>query len=402
MKLELLKKIEQEQSKILDYLTSSPIDEDKGLGMYTGVSGEILFLAQAYSINKDKKIENKINSLLDYGIDCIQTGKFLYPTFSSGLSGFAWIVDYLLKDKIIDQDSETILDILELNLYKDMLSLLRENNFDLLNGAMGIVVHFLKRNKFDYVEEIINYLYENKINHNDEFIWIIDKRNQTQKTVIDFSLAHGMAGILFILTRCYSEKIQTKKCEEMINGILRFYHNNEQDFHAIGSFYPNTIESEIFLSNKENGNVKSRLAWCYGDLGILSTVRNTYEVLNDKRSVVVTTRKLLLISERISNCSVIDAGFCHGSSGNAFLFNNLYMQTGNKKFQKASLHWLEQTTNFNKVDKNKDLNYILSSSIFPERRSFDGLLEGLSGVGLVYNTFLNKNLPYCNDAFMLI
>lgn len=92
-----------------------------------------------------------------------------------------------------------------------MLSLLMANNFDLLNGAMGISVHFLKRKKFNNIEEIIDYLYDKKIVFNDEFVWILDKQNPSQKLLINSSLAHGMAGILYFLTRAYSEKIQIEK-----------------------------------------------------------------------------------------------------------------------------------------------------------------------------------------------
>jgi hypothetical protein len=135
-----------------------------------GIPGDILFLAQCYFMNKDEKILNRINELLDFCLEGLQSGEYMYPALSSGVSGFGWIVEYLIENEIIDKESEEVLEILDPMLFQEMSLLLENKNHDLLNGALGIGVYFIKRKKYKYVETLISYLDENKVVVNDEIL----------------------------------------------------------------------------------------------------------------------------------------------------------------------------------------------------------------------------------------
>jgi len=400
---QLFENLKKEQHKILSYILNNDVDKKRGLGLYTGIPGDILFLAQCYSTNKDQAILDRINELLDYCLENLQSGEYIYPIFSAGVAGFGWIVDYLIENDIIDKDSEEILELLDPMLFHEMNSLLGHKNHDLLNGALGIGIYFIKRRKYDYVKVLITYLDDNKIINNDEVLWEVDKKNPDKRVVFDFSLSHGAAGILHFLIKCNDLDISKATCRELIDGILCFYKNNLQDQESIGSYFPNLIDVDSYYLDKKN-KVMSRLAWCYGDLGILYTILNAAEAYEDKILEQDTLKKLLITSGRVEQekTLVYDAGFCHGSSGNAFIYHDLFLKTKLPEFQTATEYWLDKTLSYKKESEEGHSHYVfIGGTNSEELENCDNLLEGLIGIGVTYNYVLNPELPRFKDGLML-
>ena len=88
----------------------------------------------------------------------------------------------------------------------------------------------------------------------------------------------------------------------------------------------------------------TRLAWCYGDLGIaaalLLAARCTGEAAWE-REALETARAASRRSPETSG--VVDAGLCHGAAGNAHLFNRIAQATGDPACEAAARFWLERT-----------------------------------------------------------
>jgi hypothetical protein len=88
----------------------------------------------------------------------------------------------------------------------------------------------------------------------------------------------------------------------------------------------------------------SRLAWCYGDLGLavalLGAARCVGEADWERAALAVARRAVCRASEQ---SGVVDAGLCHGAAGVGHLFNRLFQATGEECFAEASRFWLERT-----------------------------------------------------------
>ena len=164
----------------------------------------------------------------------------------------------------------------------------------------------------------------------------------------------------------------------------------------LASVYPNAVPI-----NQIDFSSESRLGWCYGDLGIASTLWKIYKNTGDenlKKEALLTFDKTL---PRRANSSseVKDACFCHGTSGIAHIYNKIYQDTGNIEYKKAALFWLDKT-----------LDWACSHDSISGYKTWFGstgwtsqanVLEGSSGIGLSLVGFLSKDEPKWDKVFLL-
>jgi hypothetical protein len=96
----------------------------------------------------------------------------------------------------------------------------------------------------------------------------------------------------------------------------------------------------------------SRLAWCYGDLGIaaalLYSARCVGEATWERAAVSIASAAAARPPEQ---AGVVDAGLCHGSAGVAHLFNRLYQATGEEELASAARFWFTRTLAFQQAGR---------------------------------------------------
>ena len=87
----------------------------------------------------------------------------------------------------------------------------------------------------------------------------------------------------------------------------------------------------------------SRLAWCYGDLGVatalLAAARAAGEPAWEEEALAVARQAA---SRPVVGSGVLDSGLCHGSAGVAHLFNRLYQASGDAALGEAARTWYRQ------------------------------------------------------------
>ena len=102
------------------------------------------------------------------------------------------------------------------------------------------------------------------------------KNDDEYEKVINLSLSHGMAAIIHYLTRCLTiPEIKSNEIAIALKQIIKFYELHQNPIEYSNSYFP----SWVALQNHQPSN--SRMAWCYGDLGVGLTLYNAGEVLND-------------------------------------------------------------------------------------------------------------------------
>src|SRR5699024_10935192 len=107
--------------------------------------------------------------------------------------------------------------------------------------------------------------------------------------------------------------------------------------------YHSNFPSYIQISNKEQ--IGSRLAWCYGDLGIGMALYITARHLNntdiERKSIDILGSTISRRTQDITG--VVDACFCHGTCGIGHIYNRLYNYTNISMFKDASIYWFNKT-----------------------------------------------------------
>jgi len=167
------------------------------------------------------------------------------------------------------------------------------------------------------------------------------------------------------------------------------------NFSQFGSFFPNYL-----LKNSSHPILKSRLGWCYGDLGIGSALWQAGKTLSKIEWMNKGLEILLESTQRqsINENSVQDAGICHGSAGIAMVYRRMYLETSIDEFNEATKYWINQTLNFSYFSDG-----LAGYKTFEKNgcKLDYSLLSGISGIGLVLLSYKENDLQTWDELFLI-
>lgn len=374
-----------------DYINDS---QQSYISLHGGRGGSVLIQYLYFIHTKEKSYKDEINKNIEFLIHELEKSKSISFTFCNGLAGIGWLLLFLSEKKIILLNNDEFFEDIDYCLSKTLDNFLHMRNFDLLHGAMGVAFYFLKRGDYYHVEKMINFLFNSCEEVENETKWRRFADSQSFENFYDFGLAHGQASILYFLGKCCKYRVLHEKCEKMIMGIVNFYLNNTQNLDIAGSYFPKEITCQEYKSQR-NKVSRSRLAWCYGDLGILHTLILVTGWVGLKVHREKFEKMLVNVSSRrdAAETLVQDAQFCHGSSGVSYLYLSAYRLTGNKVFKNASNYWLNQVLKAGKNGRG-DSGYLFSDVEHGWADAVD-ILGGLGGVALLLLT--HKHPDYTHD-----
>ncbi|MCD0472674.1 lanthionine synthetase C family protein [Flavobacterium sp. JAS] len=409
--------IKNEIIEILDFVQDwdniSKSRNSNHLGLLSGLTGILLVLLDCYIIDPRLIGKHKIREYLNRTFDIIENSETLMTSYCDGLAGYGCFLIKLKKSEFFTSDKkedfEVLIQIDELLSETDEILenqidvFMSYDERDILHGLIGLGIYFLERDNYNLVDKIVDYLKENSFTIEDQIFWKKYEKYKIFTTVIDMGTAHGNASVLYFLSKVFSKNPTSQKVEKLIKGNLNFYLQNTQRLdEIIYSYFPSMIRAEDF-ENKTYTAINTRLAWCYGDLGVFNTILIIAVLIDDKEIIKDVVNKLENVAKRKleTQTGVSDAGFCHGASGNSIIFKNIYNLTGKNIFLNASKYWIEETLKY----KFKDINQIPKIGYsFPivdtEEQNFS-LLEGLSGVLFSYLSYITKNQTLTEETLFL-
>ncbi|AXT57443.1 hypothetical protein D1815_17440 [Aquimarina sp. AD1] len=355
------------------------VQKEERIGLLNGLSGILLFyqeLLESQTFIEKNDLEDKMTYIITK-INNIISQKDVLPTMCSGLTGYG--IALLRCNKIVNITEEYFQDI-ETILVNALKIEEKNDNYDLLHGAIGISLYFaekysLTKNRKAYVflDQYFNTLLT-KINNN--LNNVIEMREWDGSKAYYFGLAHGVSGILsHIVFLSNLLQIKNQKVYDAISALLEFLNQYKgKEIHK----YPN------FHNIDQLRTVKSRLAWCQGDIGIGYTMINCGNLLNDTK---IIEEGILILEDTFkipfNQTGIKDFGICHGSSG-IFLQYFLYIRDRNLSNDKILNFWIdkieEQTENYQTFKAFEGKNYIEEINV----------LEGASGLGLILLALSNK------------
>jgi len=385
---------------ISNILKKLPIEEKHETGLYSSNCGAVLYLlSESIYTNKDNSVY--INEIIHRIMDSINNGHKIH-SFSGGIAGFAWLLEYLVRIEYFDRIEIEVLDELDIFLYKKMIEEIKKDNLDFLHGAIGIGYYFLKRIDKPkikmYLNELIIGINHHAIKNNNEIKWqsILDFNDNS--TGYNLGLAHGIPSYLVFLSKVYKLGISINIVEDLLSGATNFLINNQNKKVNKISYFP------VWINEKNNTpSESSRLAWCYGDLGISMALYQVSKVTDNKILEKLAIEVLLNASNRRNLVSeqVIDAGLCHGTAGIAHIFNRMYRNTGIEKFKETSDFWIEETLKMAKFDDGLAGYKAWHTEKYGGWVNEYGLLEGIAGIGLALISAVSDIEPKWDECLLL-
>jgi lantibiotic modifying enzyme len=371
-------------------------------GLFGGTSGIALFFFYYSQYANDEKLYDKACELIEDCFEKVKNGA-VYQTFAGGLAGLGWLIEHLSRNDILEIDTNETIGEIDEYLHEYMLREINQGNYDYLHSAGGIALYFLSRESNPkskvYLNEYVEVLYKHSIADSQGVKWISEIHVQgNEKTkVYNLSLSHGMASIVAILSKIYKRGINKKKTEELLKKAISYILSKQFDIKVSNSYFPNSISLD------GDKGVSSRLAWCYGDLGISVALWNVSKVLEDKELEDKSLEILLHASNRrdLQKNYVIDAGLCHGTAGIAHIFNRMYRNTNRKEFKDASGYWLNETLKMAKFDDGLAGYKAYRTEKYGGWINDFGFLEGVAGIGLAILSAISDIDPKWDECLLL-
>jgi len=350
------------------------------LSLISGTSGLALFFYENDQLNPSAELKKTCSKAIRHTFKFVEKATVLPASLSSGLAGWGWFLSYIRSPDAIYNETCAEIDPILLNEYNRFIS---AQNYDLLHGAIGIGLYLMKRQKYDSVEILLKALYSNGIYENGEVKWERYDSFNYQEHIIDFGFAHGVAGILAFVLKCYENNICKDLCIELMEKGFRFYQNNLNPSSKTGSFFPTKIQSRFYGS--EVVHPSAMQSWCYGDLAISLILLKISKALKDQEKERQVVQILHQIVERrmVDEQKITDAGFCHGSSGIAYLYLKICKILPHRIFEQELDYWMSKL-----VGENTGFDFYLGEN--NGWGEVTGLLNGTTGTGMVLLSYLNR------------
>lgn len=294
-----------------------------------------------------------------------------------GITGILYL-EYALKNNNKEGvlDDETLLFIEDI-VTKWALRQTELNNWDFLHGSLGVVFVLLQndqaiQNKSDFILRFL----KSFSNHKKEFNSLVYYDSSIYPNRVNLGIPHGLPGIIIILTllkKHTNNTIIDNTIEDCVTFLETIYKLNNNPVYSFSSFYHFDDYSK---------NVKSRIAWCYGDLIYiyLSCFLKSHSIELFSEQVFKEIFTKIKKRKKVEDTLSIDNCLCHGNSGNALMEKIINSKTGIK-----SDFWL------NELDSNLENPkrfFTRHKMKWDENYTF---LNGLIGVQQAINILLNKN-----------
>lgn len=395
--IETQTRLETELHRINERLAAEPI-----AGNFSLLSGQVGYaIFESYYHRHFGLTDNsRVWERLSAGMDAIQSGEVDH-TFAGGISGIAWGFLHLYNHGFLadsSNDPHEIVAALDEPLFLLSMEDLYTGSFDYLHGGLGACLYFLERPRTPetvyYVTEIVNQLDKIAVKKTDGSItWHFQNFAQPNDKSVSYNLglSHGTASIVALLSLLYKNGYAQPQCARLIEGgLLWLWSVRNEDNPAV---FPRQ------LFDDQPRDEFSRMAWCYGDLGIAHTFQMTGEIFKNNRWKQIAEQTMLKAAVRRSRKETLvsDTAFCHGSGGIGHLFSKFFQSHPNPVFEETARFWLQVTLNHELPPMEKDSS---QPAIPLSTRGDLSFLDGEASVGMILLSQLGADTAW-ERAFLM-
>lgn len=337
-------------------------------GLHDGLAGQALVLQLKHFLNTgNNALSSDVLSILDSLIQKLNYSQNLggHVFHSSGYSGIGCAVELLNSlDEPIKELSDLLAQIDHIIITAFRNSIAYKNfKFDPLHGIPGAALYALYRQKKnqELVDQIIKpflkLLSKEIVEGDNGALYILHNYERSSSKAVNFSLSHGLSGITFLLLLLHERRVADTSY--IVNGFCEFICQRIDFFKSFGESY-GLPHADIDVSHKS----ESRLAWCYGDLGVANILLKAGRAFSNEKFYDYG----LNLVHRCANRNVIYSkdqeleSFCHGYPGVAYMFKRIGRYIGVTEISERGNYWLKY---FNTVTQGMSEDDILNKSKLP-------------------------------------
>ncbi|MGB8475143.1 MAG: lanthionine synthetase C family protein [Candidatus Acidiferrum sp.] len=270
-----------------------------------------------------------------------------------GATGIAWAVAHL-RGWFLDADNDAT-EAMDTLLIDGISRGPWRGSYDLVEGLVGFGVYALEQihspSAVQCLAHVINRLDESAERTPDGIAWFTSRevlpdwqRELYPNGYYDLGVAHGVPGVIAFLAQvCALDERKVRgvtetrsKARPLLDGAVAWLlaHRNAASADCV---FPKWIGRGSKLT-------PSRVAWCYGDLGIAAALLATAGCMNStswEREAVRLARRVAKRS--FAQSGIKDAGLCHGTAGAGHLFNRMFQASSESCLKNAMETWFQHT-----------------------------------------------------------
>lgn len=354
-----------------------------GLGLLSGKMGIIYFSSLYLRFFPKPQQREILDNFSDSFFDQLTNGMEIL-TFCNGLSGVLQGLKNMNKSGIID------LDFSDLNYYyapllkSFALNSITNYNYDFLHGALGVIKYL--GDDAQFINEALTLFELTADKTNNTYRWV-SRIGVERKLGYNISLSHGISSIIVVLSQLECESINYESRDHIIEMACNYIISQEIDHRKYGCYFPSAS-----LDNNDP-ITRSRMAWCYGDLGVAVALWEAGKVLKKDAWKSKAIEIFSFSSQRRSHedSMIEDAELCHGSGSLVMMFDYMYRETDDDLFRETRDFWVEKSLELSsfvdglagyKTWQGKELKW---------RKEY-GILTGVCGIGSMFlSTLFNEN-----------
>jgi lantibiotic biosynthesis protein len=322
-------------------------------GGSAGLATAFTYLAEA---EPDKGHEERAMRYLDHAIDQLSS-KFQMPGLYSGFIGIAWAVEHL-QGRLLEAEGEDANSELDDALLQHLNARSLEDDYDLISGLAGFGLYGLTRahrpSGYAIVEKLVRMLQDSAHETADGKTWFTSpnllpqwQRDLYPAGYYNLGLAHGMPAVLAFLGGAIAKGVLVEIAQPLLEDSVRWMLAQENPSNSGSCFATVQLPDGPGSRERNPEGLKSRIAWCYGDLGLAFGLLHAARAVGRSDWEAEALRIARLSAQRPANdAGVRDPGLCHGAAGNAHLFNRLYQLSGDDVFADAARAYFQMTLEF--------------------------------------------------------
>lgn len=257
-----------------------------------------------------------------------------------GLAGTSWVTAHLAGGDEADGVCTTLDEALVRIVERVPAS------YDLVSGVAGFGIAALERahapSGQKLASSVIDYLDRLAKPIGDGLAWFTspddlpeEHRAKSPEGYWNLGVAHGAPGVIAVLARFIAAGVEVERATRLCDGAVA-------SSLGFARARPRDASKDRFPLWHPPANSPSRVAWCYGDLGVACALLAAAVVRqrDDWRAFAIELARDAA-KRPVDQGRVVDAGLCHGAAGNAHLFHRLYQATGDDTLRAAATAWLD-------------------------------------------------------------
>jgi lantibiotic biosynthesis protein len=358
----------------------------------------------------DLEWANRATECLNQAIDeAAQSANYL--GLFGGLTGLGWTVEHishLLQGISVpaDNDSELASDHNEVEeveeedlngdidsaVFKRLPNTSSSSPYDLISGLVGFGTYFLERLPresaiqgiravFDQLENLAKSVDDGTAWHSGPELLPDWQREQAPSGYYNLGVAHGIPGIIHFLSEAWATGIvERERSYKLLDRAVSWLIAQQRPSGSLSRFSSWIVPGE--------DSTDSRMAWCYGDLGILSVLLQVADRTGrpDWRAFAEELLNHCLVWP-VDRAGIADAPLCHGAAGVAHIFNRIYQTGGDLRCRDAALLWYQRTMDFRQAGSGVGGFSSLTRPAptgLPVWEASPAFLDGAAGVALAF------------------